>query len=217
MERARRPVIGRRRGATSPSASDTRRVLLVRAARGFADGFVSVLLAQYLTGIGFSPVEVGAIVTGTLVGSAVLTLGFGLRAHRHALRTLLLAAGIMMTATGLGFAGVTWFAPLLLIAVVGTLNPSAGDVSVFLPTEQAVLAALVEPHRRPTLFATYNLAGIWAGAIGALVSGLPAGLARRFDWNVASTQRGSFLLYAATGALVFTLYLRLRTHAETPK
>ena len=123
-----RPVMPPISDSSAQSSSDTRRVLLVRAARGFADGFVSVLLAQYLTGIGFSPVQVGAIVTGTLVGSAVLTLGFGLRAHRHALRTLLLAAGIMMAATGLGFAGVTWFVPLLLVAVVGTLNPSAGDV-----------------------------------------------------------------------------------------
>ena len=40
---------------------DVRRVVTGRAIRGFADGFVSVLLAQYLTGLGFSPVEVGAI------------------------------------------------------------------------------------------------------------------------------------------------------------
>ena len=34
---------------------DVRRVVTGRAIRGFADGFVSVLLAQYLTGLGFSP------------------------------------------------------------------------------------------------------------------------------------------------------------------
>ena len=71
---------------------DVRRVVSGRAIRGFADGFVSVLLAQYLTGLGFSPVEVGAIVTGTLLGSAVLTLGFGLTSHRYTVRALLLGA-----------------------------------------------------------------------------------------------------------------------------
>ena len=81
--------------------------------RGFADGFVSVLLAQYLTGLGFSPVQVGAIVTGTLLGSAALTLAFGLTAHRTPLRTLLLVATAMMVATGAGFAAVMWFWPLL--------------------------------------------------------------------------------------------------------
>jgi hypothetical protein len=45
-----------------------------------------------------------------------------------------------MAATGLGFAGLSSFWPLLLVAFVGTLNPSAGDVSVFLPLEHARLA-----------------------------------------------------------------------------
>ncbi len=76
-----------------PSISgDASRIVTGRAVRGFADGFVSVLLAQYLTGLGFSPIEVGAIVTGTLVGSAALTLGFGFTAHRFTLRSLLLVA-----------------------------------------------------------------------------------------------------------------------------
>ena len=58
-----------------PRGGDVERILTGRAIRGFADGFVSVLLAQYLTALGFSPVQVGAIVTGTLLGSAALTLG----------------------------------------------------------------------------------------------------------------------------------------------
>jgi len=101
------------------------RIVAGRAIRGFADGFVSVLLAQYLTGLGFSPARIGAIVTGTLIGSAVLTLGFGLTAHRSTLRGLLVGACLLMAATGIGFATVVWFWPLLVVAVVGTLNPSA--------------------------------------------------------------------------------------------
>jgi MFS family permease len=196
--------------------ADTRRILIGRTARGFADGFVSVLLAQYLTGLGFSPTQVGAIVTATLVGSAALTLLFGLRAHRHALRTLLLVAAALMVATGIGFAGLTWFVPLLIVAFLGTLNPSSGDVSAFLPTEQAVLATLTEPRRRTHLFARYNLAGIWAGAVGALVSGVPVGMATRRGWDPVTTQRLAFAAYAVIGVGVLALYWRLRTHAEAP-
>ena len=61
----------------------------------------------------------------------------------------------------------------MVIAVLGTLNPSAGDVSVFLPTEQAYVAGVVEAPDRPHLFAVYNLVAIFAGAVGALVSGVP--------------------------------------------
>src|SRR4051794_7650324 len=191
---------------TSP---DVVRLVVGRAIRGFVDGFVSVLLAQYLSALGFSPTEVGAIVTGTLLGSAVLTLAFGLQAHRFALRTMLLAACGMMAATGLGFSVFTMFWPLLVVAVVGTLNPSAGDVSVFLPTEQAFIAGRVEQRSRARIYARYNLAGAFAGAFGALVSGVPEGLAHREGWEVTSAQRLGFLLYASAAIIILFVYLRL--------
>src|SRR3954452_25565620 len=144
-------------------AGDVKRVITARTVRAFADGFVSVLLAQYLTGLGFSPVEVGAIVTGTLLGSAVLTLAFGLTSHRFTLRALLLAATGIMVGTGVGFASITACWPLLVIAVVGALNPSAGDLSVCLPTEQARVASHGAAPRRPWTFAVYNLGAIFAG------------------------------------------------------
>ena len=198
-----------------PSHPTSRASLRARAIRGFADGFVSVLLAQYLTGLGFSPVEVGAIVTGTLVGSAVLTLGFGFTAHRFPLRTLMLAATAMMVFTGIGFASVTWFWPLLVIAVVGTLNPSAGDVSVFLPTEQAFVSGHVDAPNRPRLFAVYNLAGAFAAALGALASGAPEALAHAFDWDVTTAQRTSFLVYATAAVVIFVIYRTIRRDQQT--
>lgn len=194
---------------------DVRRVVAGRALRGFADGFVSVLLAQYLTNLGFSPVEVGAIVTGTLLGSAALTLVFGLTGHRLTLRALLIAAGGIMCATGVGFASTTVFWALLVIGVVGTLNPSSGDVSVFLPTEQALVAAQVDAPRRPWTFAVYNVGAVFAGALGALASGLPARLARTQGWDVTRTQQRSFLLYAVVGLVVLALYTRLADHRDT--
>src|SRR5215472_5447315 len=75
---------------------DPHRILLTRGLRGFADGFVSVLLAGYLTRIGFPPLEVGAIVTGTLLGSAALTIALGLGGHRMERRRVLVAASVLM-------------------------------------------------------------------------------------------------------------------------
>jgi MFS family permease len=197
---------------------DVTRIVWGRAIRGFADGFVSVLLAQYLTGLGFTPVQVGAIVTGTLVGSAAMTLAFGLTAHRTSLRALLLLATGIMVATGLGFATVIWFWPLMVIAVLGTLNPSAGDVSVFLPTEQAYVAGVVDAPERPHLFAVYNLAAIFAGAVGALLSGVPEVLANRNGWDVVTSQRFGFVLYAVAAVVIFAIYRHLHrdTHPAAP-
>ncbi len=117
---------------------------------------------------------VGIIASATLLGSGVLTLAVGLHAHRYHYRTLLLAAAALMAATGLGFAAVTEFWPLLVIAIVGTLNPSSGDVSVFLPLEHAVLSRVVDDRQRTAMFARYSLVGTLVAAVGSLAAGVPA-------------------------------------------
>ena len=58
-----------------PGASaDALRVLAARGVRAFGDGFVALLLPIYLVELGFSPLAIGAIVTSTLIGTALLTL-----------------------------------------------------------------------------------------------------------------------------------------------
>ena len=195
--------------------ADARRILAARALRGFADGLVSVLLAGYLTRLGFTPFEVGAIVTGTLLGSAALTIALGLAAHRLPRRPVLLGAAALMLATGIGFAVASGFWALLVIAVVGTLNPSAGDVSVFLPTEQAALAQTVSGHERTRLFAWYNVGGNLMGALGSLASGLPAIAAHVYGIDLLVAERAGFVLYALVAIVVARLYLQLGSEVET--
>jgi MFS family permease len=180
-------------------------VILARGVRGFADGFVSIVLVRYLTAIGFSPFRVGAVVTGTLLGSAVLTIGVGFARARPA-RTLLLAASGLMVATGLGFASATTFWFVVGIAVVGTLNPSAGDVSVFLPTEQAFIADHIDGVRRPAVYARYNLAGGFAGAFGALATATTGPIGRTTGLEERTVLRLGFLVYAGCAVIAALVY-----------
>lgn len=190
-----------------PSVSrDARRIIAVRALRGFADGLVSVLLAGYLLRLGFTTVQVGVLVAGTLLGSAALTIAVGVTAHRFDHRRLLLLACVLMLCTGLGFVLATSFWPLLVIAVVGTLNPSSGDVSVFLPTEQAALADATALAQRTRLFARYNVAGNLAAALGALASALPALVAGRFGVPLVDAERAGFAVYAAVAVISALAY-----------
>jgi len=181
----------------------------VRGLRAFGDGFVSLLLPLYLLELGLSPFEVGAITAGTLLGSGVLTLVVGLSAHRFRLRGLLLCATFLMTATGMGFAVVTNFWPLLLIAVVGTLNPSSGDVSVFLPLEQTALAHLAGERNRTALFARYSLVGALVGALGALAAGLPGVMVDTAGISLRSALQLMFGLYGAIGLVATAIYRTL--------
>jgi MFS family permease len=216
MEGKQRSVYAAREMLLPASAtSDAARLVSARALRGLADGFVSVYLAAYLQSIGFSAFQVGAIVTATLLGSAALTLAVGLVAHRLAPRRVLIGATVLMLATGVGFALITDFWLLLLIGFAGTLNPSSGDVSVFLPTEQSILAREVTPADRTALFARYSLGGTLLGAFGALLSGLPQIAATRLDWDLVTAFRTGFALYGAVALWIATLYLGMR-HGRSP-
>ena len=153
------------------------KILFARALRDFGDGFVAILLPVYLTALGLSAFDVGVIATAALLGSALLTLGAGFLAARTDVRALLLAASGLMIASGLAYAAANDYAVLLVVAFVGTINPSGGSTSVFVPLEHTVLSGAVAPVRRTWAFARYSLIGALAGAAGALVAATPDWLA----------------------------------------
>ena len=184
-------------------------LLVAKGLRAFGDGYVALLLPAYLLNLGFSPLQVGLIATTTLLGSGLLTLLVGLYAHRYQYRSLLLAATVLMAGTGLGFAFVTEFWPLLLIALIGTLNPSSGDVSVFLPVEHAALSHLVDDKRRTAVFARYSLAGSLVAALGSLAAGLPAWIADAANVSVSAGIQAMFVLYAMLAGLAALVYRAL--------
>ena len=184
-------------------------LLVARGMRAFGDGYMALLLPAYLLSIGLGTLEVGVVSTATMLGSALATLAVGAWGHRFAGRRLLRAAALLMLATGLGFASLSSFWPLLLVAFVGTLNPSAGDVSVFLPLEQARLADAAKGSARTALFARYSVLGALCAALGALAAAVPDWLAHRTGLTRIDALRCMFLAYGVIGLVVFRLYRQL--------
>src|SRR5215472_17034588 len=195
---------------------DALRVLAGRSVRAFADGFVSLLLPVYLLRLGFDAFAIGSIIASTLIGSALLTLALGMVAHRYSRRWMLRAACLLMAATGAGFALTRDYWPIVIVAFVGTMNPSSGDVSVFLPLEQTVLAETVEPRRRTALFARYSLFGTLMGAIGTLAAVVPDVLGARFGIGQVPAFRFMFTLYGALGVVALVLYRPLSRAVDPP-
>jgi MFS family permease len=203
-------IVDQRSGAsTGRVAPEARPLLLARALRALGDGYMAVLLPAYLLSIGLGTLQVGIVSTATMLGSALATLAVGAWGHRVGGNKLLLGAAALMAATGLGFAGLSSFWPLLVVAFVGTLNPSSGDVSVFLPLEHARLAESAQGSARTALFARYSVLGALCVAIGALAAGLPDWLARDAGVPRLVALRGMFMLYGLLGVAVFWLYRRL--------
>lgn len=181
-----------------------RSILAARALRSFADGLIAVVLPAYLLALGLGQLEVGVISTATLLGSALATLAVGRWGHRFSIRRLLLAAALLMAATGAGFASLSSLWPLLVVSFVGTLNPSSGDASIFMPLDHTMLATAKD---RPGVFARYSFIGSVAGALGALAAAVPEALSTHL--SRLSALRGMFVLYALVGVAVWLLYLRL--------
>jgi hypothetical protein len=122
---------------------------------------------------------------------------------------LLLSAAILMAVTGIAFASLSTLWPLLVIAFIGPLNPSSGDVSVFLPLEHTVLATGSPPEARAGIFARYSFLGSVLAAAGALATATPDWLTKHAGLSALDALRAMFLLYAAIGVAVWLLYLRI--------
>lgn len=188
-------------------SADGRRLIATRGLRGYGDGLIAASLAGYLGNqLGYSATRIGVIVTGMLLGSAVLTMFTGTWGWRYPRRLLLRAGAVLMVATGLIFALSTTFVVLLLVGVVGTMNPSGSDVSVVQPIEQSLLPLTTDDTHRSSVFARYTFLGGSFAALGALSAGLPA----RLHWRASSV----FIGYAVVGALMLAVYASMSAAVE---
>ncbi|HEU0081903.1 MAG TPA: MFS transporter [Bradyrhizobium sp.] len=185
-----------------------------RALRGFGDGFAILILPVYLTAIGFSPLAIGVVASASLLGTAALTLLTGFVAPRFELRHLFLAGAALIVLTGLIFPATETLVPVLLIAFIGSINPSAGDLGMLVPLEHALLTKETADRDRTAVFARYSLIGALTAALGALAAALPELLASH-GWSKLGAIKLMFYLYAALGVAAALLYRRLpRNHAH---
>src|SRR6266567_1676845 len=179
-----------------------------RAARGFGDGFAAIILPAYLLEIGFNPFQIGLVATAALLGSAATTLAVGLLAPRYHLRTLLLACAALMVVTGIAFPSLQHLVFIAVVAFIGTINPTTGDIGVHVPLEQAALAHRASDKERTHVFARYSLIGALSIAAGALAAGAPDLLVSLGLGRTGALQM-MFYVYAALGLIGALFYSRL--------
>ena len=181
---------------------------LARGLRGFGDGFAIIVLPAYMTVLGFDAAAVGLVATASLLGTALLTFVVGWIAPRHDLRALLISGASLMVATGLAFPNVEHFLLIALVAFIGTINPSGGDLGVLVPLEHAALAKSASDEGRTQVFARYSLVGALCTAAGSLAATMPDILVAQGATPVAAF-RWMFYAYAALGLASAALYRRV--------
>ncbi len=188
----------------APLATPTA-VSIARGLRDFADGFAAVLLPVYLTALGLDAAQIGVAATLALLGSAMFTLAVGWLGTRIGDRATLLAASALMIFTGVAFSASNHYAAILLVSLFGTLNPSSGNASLFVPPEHSMLTRGVAAADRTRVFARYGLIGAMSAALGSLLTALPDFLTGG-SIDRLTALRAMFLLYAAVGVLIGLVY-----------
>ncbi len=189
---------------------------MARALRDFGDGFTVLLLPVYLAALGLGAFEIGLVATLALLGSALTTLTIGMIGTSYSTRTLLIASSALMTLTGLAFIAPTMTPVIFLVAFIGTINPSSGSVSIFVPLEHSALSHSVTDAGRTKSFARYSLVGALAAAIGSLAAASPDYLAATGVSRQTALQL-MFALYASLGLAGGLIYAQLPRQGNTTR
>jgi MFS family permease len=195
---------------------DGRILFSTRILRLFAYGFLSVILALYLIQLGQSKVNIGLLLTFTLLGDTVISLWITTHADRIGRQRMLVAGAALMILAAVIFAAAHNFYLLLLAATIGVISPSGNEVGPFLSIEQASLTQLVPDRKRTNIFAWYNLVGSFATALGALVGGGLSQVLQGMGYTPLLSYRVVVLGYGLIGLVMVILFARLSATIEAP-
>ena len=195
--------------------SDGRILFSTRLVRLFAYGFLSVILALYLSQVGLSESAIGVLFTFTLLGDAGISLWITTSADRIGRKRMLLLGAALMIFAGGVFALTGNFVILTIAAIIGVISPSGNEIGPFLSIEQAALTQIVPDNQRTRVFAWYNLVGSFATATGALVSGTLAQFLQANGVAPLDSYRVIVIGYAAIGLVLAILFSRLSNNVET--
>lgn len=185
-----------------------------RILRLYAYGFLSVILAFYLSERGLSQGRIGFLFSFTLAGDAAISLWLTASADRVGRRLILIIGAGLMALAGLAFVSTGNIFLLTAAAIFGVISPSGNEIGPFLSIEQAGLAQIVADEQRTKTFAWYNLAGAFATAAGALSGGWLSQALQARGWTALDSYRVILAAYALAGFALIICFLAVGPAVE---
>uniref|UniRef100_A0A060SZ80 ARAD1A18348p n=1 Tax=Blastobotrys adeninivorans TaxID=409370 RepID=A0A060SZ80_BLAAD len=202
--------------ALSRAHKDAYVLALQRFLRMVAYGITTLILALFLRELNVTDAQIGYFMTLTLIGDVVLSYLVTFYADKLGRRAVLLYSSLVMSISGLMFAGSSNYWVLLLAATIGVISPSGDETGPFKSVEESTLAHLTHYDDRSDIFAWYNLMGTLGTAVGSLGGGFIIGTLQQHMTTLES-YRAVFVIYSGLGGakMLLNCFLSEKTELGT--
>jgi MFS family permease len=170
-------------------------------------GFLQVVRAIYFALLGFSPVEIGLLLSIATFLSAIHHITFGYLCDRYGRKPFLVLGTIFAAARTALFAVSTDFWVLALAQSLGAMGEGVGAGQ---PVVSGYITDKVEAQNRPNIYSTMAITNSIASTLGLSFGGLPILLEKRFAYDVVSAHQ--LLWWACTAVNLVSLVFLFPLH-----
>ena len=180
---------------------------LSMSSRRIAMGFLQVVRAIYFALLGFTPLEIGLLLSLATFISAIHNITFGVLSDRYGRKIFLVLGGIFATLRMVIFALSHDFWMLALGQGIGAMGEGAGAGQ---PVVSGYISDKVSVVNRAPVFSTLAITSALAATVGSLLAGLPAYFQESLGFDMIAAHSLLFWIGAAGGiaSLLFLLPLK---------
>jgi len=182
---------------------DLRMLTYSMAFRRVSMGFLQVVRAIYFALLGYSPVQIGLLLSLATFVSALHSIVFGYLSDRFGRKVFFILGGIFASLRMVIFAMSLDFWFLALAQGIGALGEGAGAGQ---PVVSAYISDKTEIQNRPNIFSTLAVTNALAATVGSLLAGLPAIFQNSWGFDVVGAHALLFWI-GAVGSFVSILFV----------
>ena len=170
-------------------------------------GFLQVVRSIYFALLGFSPVEIGLLLSFATFISAIHHILFGYLSDRYGRKLFLVLGSVFATARLAIFTTSSDFWMLALGQGIGAMGEGAGAGQ---PVVSGYITDKTEIMHRSSVFSTLAVTNALATTVGSLMAGLPAFFQSSYGFDVIGAHSVLFWIGALGNIISFAMLLMLR-------
>lgn len=170
-------------------------------------GFIMILRTIYFALLGFSPLEIGILLSIATFVSAIHHISFGVLSDRYGRKIFLLVGAVFATLRLVIFALSGSFWMLALGQGVGAMGEGAGAGQ---PVVSGYIADKTDLRDRGQVFSTLAITNALASTVGSLMAGLPAVFKNIFQVDIITAHTYLFWIGAVICSLSFITLLPIK-------